>query len=78
MIKVPGTPNPKFHISPVKEGKDDGFDPTRDDWSRHEDGSKSANNDGVGFLEDEDDVPSWYEADSLDDDDERDHIYRAL
>jgi hypothetical protein len=74
MIKVPGTPNPKFHKIPAK---DDGFDPTRDDWSRHEDDSRSSNSDGVGFLEEDDDLPSWYEEDTSSDD-ERDHFYRVL
>jgi hypothetical protein len=77
MIKVPGTPNPRFQKTPVK---DDGFDPTRDDWSRHEEGARSSSNDGVGFFDEDDDdsVPSWYQDDADDDDDGKQQYHRAL
>jgi hypothetical protein len=79
MIKVPGnlTPdNSKYHKTAVN---DDSFDPTRDDWSRHEEDAKGSNRDGVGFL-DEDDFrgPGWYHDENEDEEDDESHFYRAL
>lgn len=78
MIKVPGTPSPKFYKGPSRDSEES-FDPTRDDWSRHDQGTKNPGYDGVGFLdEDDDDIPAWYQEDGDELDDEVDRYYRRV
>lgn len=76
MIKVPDIGiGSRYHGSFRDE---EGFDPTRDDWSRHGEG-KGSKPDGVGYLDEdkEHDVPSWYEPESeVDDEDDR-PLHRA-
>jgi hypothetical protein len=64
MIKVPGNDNQnKTHqVQPLL---DDSFDPTRDDWSRHEESGRH-HSDGLGFRNEDDDSPSWFEEDDDD------------
>ena len=62
MIKVPGSDkqNNRHQAAPLL---DDSFDPTRDDWSRHEDGAGRHHSDGLGYHDGDEESPSWFEED---------------